>query len=58
MLQSYKQKKTILVTGKNSRFCKYLVNHLKAYKTIYTSKKNFNILNPKQMEQFLYKKKN
>jgi dTDP-4-dehydrorhamnose reductase len=57
MTQIVKSNKVILVTGKNSRFCKYLINHLKQYKTIFTTKKQFNILNQKQMRNFLNKKK-
>ena len=47
------KKEKILVTGKTSRFCRYLVNDLKNYKTIFTNKKKFNILNFSQMEKFI-----
>ena len=50
-------KKKILITGKNSRFCKFLKEDLKNFNTIFTSKKNFNILNFSQMENFVKKKK-
>jgi len=51
------KKEKILVTGKTSRFCRYLVNDLKNYKTIFTNKKKFNILNFSQMEKFIKNKK-
>ncbi len=51
-------KKNILVTGNSSRFCKFLKENTKFAKNlIFTSKKEFNILNLKQMEKFLYNKK-
>ena len=46
-------KKKILITGKSSRFCKYLKNDLSDFNTIFTDKKKFNILNSKQIEKFL-----
>ena len=49
-------KKKILVTGKNSRFSKFLVNDLKNFDAIFTSKKDFNILDISQMEKFIKKK--
>ena len=49
--------KKILITGKTSRFCKYLVEDLKNCKTIFTDKKNFNILNFSKMERFIRNKK-
>ena len=33
-------KKKILITGKSSRFCKFLKNDLKKFNTIFASKKN------------------
>ncbi len=51
-------KKNILVTGNSSRFCEFLKeNTAFAKNLIFTSKKEFNILNFKQMEKFLYNKK-
>ena len=49
--------KKTLVTGKSSRFCKYLKNHLNSKSTIFVSKKEFNILNFKSMENFIRNKK-
>lgn len=49
--------KKILVTGKNSRFVRFLKPELTKYKTIYPSKKIFNILNFSQMEKYLKKNK-
>ena len=46
-------KKKILVTGKSSRFCKFLKNQLNPKDTIFVSKKEFNILNLKSMTNFL-----
>ena len=57
MVFSLMNKKKILITGKNSRFCKFLKEDLKNFNTIFTSKKNFNILNFSQMENFIKKKK-
>ena len=57
MVQSHKLNKTILVTGSTSRFCKFLKKDLKGYKVFFTSKKNFNILNIKNMEKFVKLKK-
>ena len=57
MVYSSKLKKNILVTGATSRFCEYLKNHLGDFNTFYTTKKNFNLLNFKQMEKFLKNKK-
>ena len=58
MVQSYKLKnKKILVTGSNSRFCKFLKEDLKNYKVYFTTKKNFNILKFKNMEKFIKSKK-
>jgi dTDP-4-dehydrorhamnose reductase len=50
-------KKKILITGKNSRFCKFLEKDLKNFDAIFTSKKNFNILKFDQMQNFIKKKK-
>lgn len=50
-------KKKILITGKNSRFCKFLKNDLKKFNTIFTSKENFDICNYTQMKNFVRKKK-
>ena len=50
-------KKIILVTGANSRFCQFLRKDLKKYKTFFTTKKQFDILNLKKMEKFLKSKK-
>lgn len=49
--------KKILVTGKSSRFCKYLKNHLSSKNSIFVSKKEFNILNLKSMENFIKNKR-
>ena len=57
MVFSPMNKKKILITGKNSRFCKFLKEDLKNFNTIFTSKKNFNILNFSQMQNFVKKKK-
>ena len=58
MVQSYKLKnKKILVTGSNSRFCKFLKKDLRDYETYFTTKKNFNILNLKSMEKFIKSKR-
>ena len=56
MVFLHKQKK-IIITGKNSRFCNFLKYDLKNYNCIFTSKKEFNILNIKQIEKFVKKKK-
>ena len=45
-------KKKILITGKNSRFCKYLKNDLKKYNTIFTSKEMFDVCNYNKMKNF------
>jgi dTDP-4-dehydrorhamnose reductase len=50
-------KKIILVTGKNSRFCSFLKKDLKKFKTYFTSKNNFNLLNFNQMKKFIKNKK-
>ena len=50
-------KKKILVTGKSSRFCKFLQKKLSAKNTIFTSKKEFDILNFKKIKNYLNKKK-
>ena len=57
MVFSPKLKENILVTGKSSRFCKFLKKDLKKFNAIFTTKKNFNLLNFKQMEKFAKNKK-
>ena len=57
MVFSPKLKENILVTGKNSRFCKFLKKDLKKFNAVFTTKKNFNLLNFKQMEKFAKNKK-
>ena len=57
MVFSLKLKENILVTGKSSRFCKFLKKDLKKFNAIFTTKKNFNLLNFKQMEKFVKNKK-
>ena len=54
---SLKLKENILVTSKSSRFCKFLKKDLKKFNAIFTTKKNFNLLNFKQMEKFVKNKK-
>ena len=48
---------SILITGENSRFCNFLKKDLTNYKTYFTSKRNFNIFNKKQMKNFIKNKK-
>ena len=50
-------RKRILITGKNSRFCKFLKNDLKRFNTIFTSKENFDICNYTKMKNFVRNKK-
>ena len=50
-------RKRILITGKNSRFCKFLKNDLKRFNTIFTSKANFDVLNYTKMKNFIKNKK-
>ena len=50
-------RKRILITGKNSRFCKFLKNDLKRFNTIFTSKENFDVLNYTKMKNFINNKK-
>ena len=50
-------RKRILITGKNSRFCKFLKNDLKRFNTIFTSKENFDVLNYTKMKNFIKNKK-
>jgi dTDP-4-dehydrorhamnose reductase len=50
-------KKKILITGKNSRFCKYLKNDLGKYNTIFTSKEMFDVCNYNKMKSFIKNKK-
>ena len=56
MVQSLILKKNILITGANSRFCKYLKSDLMNYKTFFTTKKNFNILDFNQMKKYIKNK--
>ena len=51
------KKKTILVTGSTSRFCKFLKNDLKNYSVIFTKKEDFNILNYKKIHNYVKNKK-
>ena len=57
MVYASKLKKNILITGKSSRFCKYLKKYLNKYNTIYTDKKKFNLNNFKQMSNFIKNKR-
>jgi len=57
MVLSPINKKKILITGKDSRFCKFLKKDLKNFDTIFTSKKKFNILKFNQMQNFIKNKK-
>ena len=50
-------KKKILVNGKTSRFCKYLVNEMDPKNSIFVGKKEFNILNFDLINRYLKKKK-
>tara|TARA_Y100000590_G_C15645048_1_gene986500 strand:+ start:74 stop:811 length:738 start_codon:yes stop_codon:yes gene_type:complete len=50
-------KKTILITGSSSRFCRFLKKDFKNHKTYFTQKKKFNILNLNQMIKFVKDKK-
>ena len=50
-------KKKILVTGKTSRFCRFLKQNLNSDNIFYSSKKEFNILNVKNMENYVKRKK-
>ena len=50
-------KQNILITGKNSRFCKYLKNDLVKYNTIFTSKEIFDVCNYNKMKNFVKNKK-
>ena len=50
-------KKSILITGASSRFCKFLKKDLVDQNAIFADKEIFNILNIKQMENFVRKKK-
>ena len=50
-------KQKILITGKNSRFCKYLKDDLKKYNTIFTSKEMFDVCNYNKMKNFIKNKK-
>ena len=44
-----------LITGSNSKFCKLLKEKYYGKNIIYTSKKQFNILNPSSMEKTIRK---
>ena len=57
MVYAPKLKRNVLVTGGTSRFCKFLRLNNSNLNFIYTDKKNFNILNYKQMNKFLKNKK-
>ncbi len=57
MVQSFILRKKILITGKSSRFCNYLKKELNGNNIYYPSSKQFNILNLKQMNEFVKKKK-
>ena len=48
--------KKILITGSNSRFCKFLKKDLEKYYCFFPSKKVFNILDYKKMDIFLKKR--
>ena len=48
--------KNILITGGNSRFCRFLKTELKSHKTFFTKKSQFNILKLNQMERYVKKK--
>lgn len=47
--------KNVLITGGNSRFCVFLKKNFRKHKTCYPTKKKFDILNPKKMENFIKK---
>jgi len=49
-------KKKILITGKSSRFCKFLKNDLKKFNTIFTSKETFDVRNYNKMKNFIKNK--
>ena len=51
------KKKTILVTGSTSRFCKFLKDDLKNFLVYFTNKNNFDILNYGKMKSFIKNKK-
>ena len=57
MIKNNNQKKTILITGENSRFSYFLKDDLKSYKTYFASKKDFDILSLKKMKNFIKDKK-
>ncbi len=57
MVHTSKLKKNILITGKTSRFCKFLKHYLYKFNTIYTDKKEFNFNNLRQMSDFIKNKK-
>lgn len=58
MVQSSRlKKKTVLVTGATSRFCRFLKNDLTKFSVYFTNKKNFDILNLKKMRNFIKDKK-
>ena len=49
--------KKILVTGQSSRFVKYLKEELHSFHVIYPVKKKFDLLNFKQINNYVKKKK-
>lgn len=49
--------KNILITGKTSRFCKFLKSNLDPKSSIFTSSKEFNILDFSKMNKYLAQKK-
>ena len=49
-------KKKILITGKTSRFCKFLKMNFNSKSAIFTSSKDFNILDFSQMNKYLMEK--
>ena len=49
--------KKILVTGQSSRFVKFLKKELHAFEVFYPEKKKFNLLNPRQINSYIKKKK-
>ena len=51
------KKKNILITGKTSRFCKFLKSNLDPKSSIFTSSKEFNILDFSKMNKYLAQKK-
>lgn len=56
MVQSLKLKNNILITGGNSRFCKFLKSDLSNFNTFFTTKEKFNILDINQMNNYIKNK--